>query len=170
MKWKWATFENAINPQTESFRDFPEFARSHLADRKNAKVAMFCTGGIRCEKSTALLKQMGFENVFHLKGGILKYLEKVPETQSKWRGECFVFDDRVTVDHQLNPGNYDQCHACRLPISEEDKHSPHYQKGISCHRCHDKVSPEDRKRFAERQRQIELAAARGEGHLGVKQG
>ena len=161
------TFESAVNPSTETFREFPEFVRHHLSPEKNKKVAMFCTGGIRCEKSTALLKKMGFEEVYHLKGGILSYLEKVPEKQSKWQGECFVFDDRVTVDHQLNPGSYDQCHACRLPISEEDKLNPHYQKGVSCPNCYDKVSPEDKARFAERQRQIELATARGETHFGI---
>ena len=162
------TFENAVNPCTETFREFPEFVKQHLSPEKNPKVAMFCTGGIRCEKSTALLKKMGFEEVYHLKGGILKYLETVPEERSKWKGECFVFDDRVTVDHHLNPGSYDQCHACRLPISERDKRSPHYIKGVSCPQCHDKVSPQDKARFAERQRQIELATARGEEHLGSK--
>ncbi len=161
------TFDQAINPHTETFREFPEFAQRHLAAYKHRKVAMFCTGGIRCEKSTALLKQQGFDKVFHLKGGILKYLEQIPQQQSKWSGECFVFDDRVTVDHQLQAGSYDQCHACRMPISQTDKASPHYQKGVSCSRCYDKVSSEDKLRFAERQRQIELAAARGEDHIGA---
>ena len=162
------TFENAINPETESFRDFPAFAEQQLAGQENKKVAMFCTGGIRCEKSTALLKKMGFDQVFHLQGGILKYLEEVPEAESKWQGECFVFDDRVTVDHQLNPGSYDQCHACRLPITEEDKLHQQYQKGVSCPRCYDKKSSEDKARFAERQKQIELAAKRGEDHIGTQ--
>ena len=161
------TFEHAVNPHTESFRDFPEFARDHLDPGKHKKIAMFCTGGIRCEKSTAYLKQIGFDQVYHLKGGILKYLEKVPAAQSKWQGECFVFDDRVTVDHNLDPGSYDQCHACRLPISDDDKLSMYYQKGVSCPNCYDKVSAEDKARFAERQRQIELAASRGESHIGV---
>ena len=132
------TFENAINPQTESFRDFPRFAEEQLSGNKNAKIAMFCTGGIRCEKSTALLKGMGFNQVYHLQGGILKYLEEIPQAESKWQGECFVFDDRVTVDHQLNPGSYDQCHACRLPITDDDKQHPKYKKGISCPRCFDR--------------------------------
>jgi len=162
------TFENAVNPQTESFRDFPDFARDHLDPDKHKKVAMFCTGGIRCEKSTALLKGMGFDQVFHLKGGILKYLEEVPEKDSKWQGECFVFDDRVTVDHHLQPGSFDQCHACRLPVSEKDMASPYYVKGVSCPGCHDKVRPEDKAGFAERQRQIELAASRGEDHIGAQ--
>ncbi len=162
------TFKNAINPKTESFREFPQFAKQHLDPARDKKIAMFCTGGIRCEKSTALLKEMGFDQVFHLKGGILKYLEKVPEEQTRWQGECFVFDDRVTVDHDLMPGSYEQCHACRLPISEEDMQSEHYVKGVSCPNCFDKILPEDRQRFAERQKQIELAAARGEVHIGKK--
>lgn len=160
------TFENAINPQTESFRDFPAFARDHLDRKQHPKIAMFCTGGIRCEKSTALLKQMGFENVYHLKGGILRYLEQVPESQSKWRGECFVFDDRVTLDRQLHPGSFAQCHACRLPLSVQAMQSQHYVEGVSCSRCYDKVSPQDKARFAERQRQVTLAASRGEEHIG----
>lgn len=166
-EYKVGTFDNAVNPHTETFREFPEFVRNHLDPKKHPKVAMFCTGGIRCEKSTALLKHMGFDQVYHLKGGILKYLEQVPEPQSKWQGECFVFDDRVTVDHQLNAGSYDQCHACRLPISEQDKASEHYQEGVSCPFCYDKVSTQDKERFAERQRQIKLAAARGEDHIGA---
>jgi UPF0176 protein len=164
------TFENAVNPHTETFREFPDFASNHLNSAKHKKIAMFCTGGIRCEKSTAYLKQSGFDQVYHLKGGILKYLEKVPATESKWQGECFVFDDRVTVDHNLNPGSYDQCHACRLPISEDDKLSMYYQKGVSCPNCYNKVSATDKARFAERQRQIELAASRGESHIGAKAG
>jgi UPF0176 protein len=117
------TFENAINPKTGSFREFPEYVRKNLDPKVHKKVAMFCTGGIRCEKSTAYLKQHGFEDVFHLKGGILKYLEEQPESETKWQGECFVFDNRVTVNHKLEKGNYDQCHACRRPITEEDKDS-----------------------------------------------
>ena len=159
------TFDNAINPHTDTFREFPNFVDQHLDPKQHKKVAMFCTGGIRCEKSTAYLKQQGFEEVYHLKGGILKYLETVPESQSKWQGECFVFDDRVTVDHQLNPGSYDQCHACRLPITEQDKQHPQYQKGVSCPNCHDKISEADRARFREREKQIQLAKERGEAHL-----
>jgi len=165
-EYRVGTFENAINPNTEAFRQFPEYVKQHLDPKKHKKVAMFCTGGIRCEKSTALLKQMGFEDVFHLKGGILKYLEEVPKDETLWQGECFVFDNRVTVDHDLQPGHYDQCHACRLPITEADKAHPHYRKGVSCPHCHDTLSEEQKQRFAERQRQIELARQRGEEHIG----
>jgi UPF0176 protein len=167
-EYEVGTFENAVNPKTESFREFPRFIDQHLNPEQNPRVAMFCTGGIRCEKSTALLKKKGFKEVFHLKGGILNYLETIPEKNSKWQGECFVFDDRVTVDHQLQPGSYDQCHACRMPISEQDKLSSHYQKGVSCPNCYDKVSPQDKARFAERQHQVELATARGETHIGTR--
>ena len=160
------TFEGAVNPQTESFRDFPDYVKGKLNPAKHKKVAMFCTGGIRCEKSTAYLKQQGFDEVYHLKGGILKYLEKVPQSQSKWKGECFVFDNRVTVNHQLEKGHYDQCHACRMPITGQDKLNEHFQKGISCHHCYEKHSKDQVRRYAERERQIELAQHRGEEHLG----
>lgn len=160
------SFENAINPETDSFRELPAYVEKHLDPLKHKKVAMFCTGGIRCEKSTAFLKQQGFSEVYHLKGGILKYLEEVPETESKWRGECFVFDNRVTVNHQLEKGQYDQCHACRRPITEDDKHSPHYKKGVSCHHCYQSHSAQQRQRYQERERQIELAKRRGEAHMG----
>jgi UPF0176 protein len=160
------SFDNAINPETSSFREFPEFLDANLDPKKNKKVAMFCTGGIRCEKSTAYLKQRGFAEVYQLHGGILKYLEEVPEKESHWHGECFVFDERVTVDHQLNKGHYDQCHACRLPITEQDKESEHYSPGISCPFCFDKTSAEQRQRFAERQKQVQLARHRSESHIG----
>lgn len=160
------TFQRAINPNTESFREFPGYVKEHLDPARHKRVAMFCTGGIRCEKSTAYLKEQGFEQVYHLKGGILKYLEEVPESDSLWQGECFVFDDRVTVDHQLNKGSYDQCHACRLPITDEDKASEHYQPGVSCPYCVDKTSRQQRQRFLEREKQIRLARARGEQHIG----
>ena len=160
------SFENAINPETESFRELPAYVERHLDPVKHKKVAMFCTGGIRCEKSTAFLKQQGFSEVYHLKGGILKYLEEVPETESKWRGECFVFDNRVAVNHQLEKGQYDQCHACRRPITEDDKQSPHYKKGVSCHHCYQSHSVQQRQRYQERERQIELAKHRGEAHMG----
>jgi len=160
------TFTNAINPNTESFREFPEYVAKNLNKTKHKKVAMFCTGGIRCEKSTAYLKDQGFEQVYHLEGGILKYLEEVPKEQTMWQGECFVFDGRVAVNHDLQPGQYDQCYACRYPLTEQDKQSEHYTKGVSCHRCHDKVDDEQRQRYIERQRQIELANARGEQHIG----
>lgn len=160
------TFENAVNPHTTTFREFPEYVAQHLDPGKHKKVAMFCTGGIRCEKSTAFLKQHGFSEVYHLQGGILKYLEEVPESESKWRGECFVFDNRVTVNHQLERGNYDQCHACRMPITEADKQSAYYEKGVSCHYCYDKHTKEQVQRYAERERQMQLARERGEAHIG----
>jgi UPF0176 protein len=160
------TFKNAIDPQTKSFRDFPAWAEQNLNRKKHKKIAMFCTGGIRCEKSTAYMKQQGFEEVYHLEGGILKYLEEVPKDQSLWQGECFVFDNRVAVSHDLNRGSYDQCHACRMPITEQEKQSAFYQPGLSCHHCHDSVLPEQKQRFAERQKQIELARKRGEEHIG----
>ena len=160
------SFENAINPETDSFRELPAYVEKHLDPVKHKKVAMFCTGGIRCEKSTAFLKRQGFNEVYHLKGGILRYLEEVPETESKWRGECFVFDNRVTVNHQLEKGQYDQCHACRRPITEDDKQSPHYKKGVSCHHCYQSHSVQQRQRYQERERQIELAKRRGEAHMG----
>ncbi len=160
------TFKDAINPHTESFRDFPDYVKQNLDPQKHKRVAMFCTGGIRCEKSTAFMKQQGFEEVYHLKGGILQYLEDVPEDKSLWQGECFVFDDRVTVDHNLQPGGYDQCHACRLPITEEDKASDQYQQGVSCPHCYEKTSPEQKARYAQREKQMQLARVRGEEHLG----
>ena len=162
------TFKNAINPNTESFRDFPGYVRDNLDKNKHQKVAMFCTGGIRCEKSTAYLKEQGFDNVYHLQGGILKYLEAVAEEDSLWEGECFVFDERVTVDHDLKPGSYEQCHACRLPITEEDMQNEKYQPGVSCPSCFDKVSPEAKQRFAEREKQMQLAKQRGDVHLGAE--
>lgn len=160
------TFKNAVNPETETFREFPEYVAKNMDPAKHKKVAMFCTGGIRCEKSTAYMKEQGFEEVYHLEGGILKYLEEVPKEETMWEGECFVFDNRVAVDHDLNKGQYDQCHACRMPITEEEMQSEKYEKGISCPHCFDKVTDEQRERFAERQKQIELAKARGEEHIG----
>ena len=160
------TFKGAVNPDTESFREFPQYVKENLDATTHKKVAMFCTGGIRCEKSTAYLKEQGFDEVYHLKGGILKYLEEVPEDNSLWQGECFVFDERVTVNHQLEKGRYDQCHACRLPITDEDKASDKYEQGVSCPSCFEKVSPERKQRFIEREKQIQLARQRGENHLG----
>ncbi|MDD5114384.1 MAG: rhodanese-related sulfurtransferase [Methylobacter sp.] len=161
------TFKNAINPNTTSFREFPEFVKQHLDPNTHKKVAMFCTGGIRCEKSTAFLKEQGFAEVYHLKGGILKYLEDVPAEQSRWQGECFVFDDRITVNHQLEQGSYDQCNACRMPITEEDKASHKYQQGVSCPHCYQQITPEQKVRFMEREKQLELAKKRGEAHIGA---
>ena len=161
------TFKNAVNPKTQNFREFPRYVSEQLDRNKHKKIAMFCTGGIRCEKSTALLKGEGFEEVYHLKGGILKYLEEIPKSESLWEGECFVFDSRVAVNHDLNPGQYDQCYGCRYPVTAEDKLSKHYEQGICCPRCYSKLSEDQRLRFSERQKQIELAKARGEKHIGV---
>lgn len=160
------TFENAVNPHTESFREFPDYVEKNLDPAQHRKVAMFCTGGIRCEKSTAFLKEQGFDEVYHLKGGILKYLEEVPAEESMWKGECFVFDNRVAVDHSLKKGQYEQCNACRMPITEADMQHEHYQKGVSCPHCHDKSSAERKARFQERERQVQLARQRGEEHIG----
>jgi len=160
------TFKGALNPETDTFREFPAYINENLDTKKHKKVAMFCTGGIRCEKSTAYLKQQGFDEVFHLEGGILKYLEEVPESETEWEGECFVFDNRVSVDHNLEKGQYDQCYGCRMPITEQDKQHKNYQQGISCHHCFDKTDDEQKARYIERQHQIELAKKRGEEHIG----
>ena len=162
------TFRNAVNPETETFREFPEYVKENLDPQKHRKVAMFCTGGIRCEKSTAYLKEQGFEEVYHLEGGVLRYFEEVPEEESLWQGECFVFDERVAVNHRLERGNYDQCHACRRPITDADKQSPEYQKGVSCPQCYDQLTEEQKARFAEREKQIRLARERGETHVGAE--
>ena len=161
------TFQGAINPNTTSFREFPEWVENNLDPGKHKKVAMFCTGGIRCEKSTSLLVSMGFEDVWHLQGGILNYLEKTPVEQTRWDGECFVFDSRVSVDHHLEKGSYDQCYACRFPIDDAQKASDLYVPGVSCPRCHDAHSDQQKERFTERQKQIALAKARGEAHIGA---
>lgn len=161
------TFKGALDPETSTFREFPEYVEKNLDSQQHKKVAMFCTGGIRCEKSTAYLKQQGFDEVYHLEGGILKYLEEVPQEDTMWEGECFVFDNRVSVDHQLAQGRYDQCFGCRMPITEQDKQHKHYQKGISCHHCFDKKDDKQTARYIERQHQIELAKGRGEKHIGA---
>ena len=166
-EFKVGTFRNAINPKTESFREFASYVRDNLDPVKHKKVAMFCTGGIRCEKSTAFLKEQGFDEVYHLKGGILKYLEEVPPEETLWEGECFVFDERVTVNLQLEKGNYDQCNACRLPITQEDKISKKYEQGVSCPHCYDKVTDIQKSRFMEREKQMALAKQRGEAHIGA---
>jgi UPF0176 protein len=162
------TFERALDPQTESFRQFPDYVKQNLDPAKHKKVAMFCTGGIRCEKASAYMLDQGFEEVFHLQGGILKYLEEVPKEESLWRGECFVFDNRVSVDHTLDKGSFDLCHGCRHPLSDEEKQSPHYEKGVMCPHCYHTKTEDDKKRLRERQKQIGLAAARGQTHMGVK--
>jgi UPF0176 protein len=161
------SFRGAINPGTKSFRDFPAWVDENLDPQKHKKVAMFCTGGIRCEKSTSLLVSKGFDDVWHLKGGILNYLEETPESSTRWEGECFVFDNRVAVNHQLEKGQYDQCFACRFPLDDAQKQSPLYVPGVSCPRCHDAHSEGQKKRFSERQRQMALARERGEVHLGA---
>ena len=161
------TFENAINPKTTTFRELPTFIENNLNPNHHKKVAMFCTGGIRCEKSTAYMKKLGFKDVYHLKGGILNYLEKIAEEESTWQGECFVFDNRVAVDHKLQKGQYDQCHGCRHPITEQEKKSDKYLPGVACPRCFDQQSQEQRARFAERQKQIQLAKSRNEMHIGA---
>jgi len=163
------TFEGAVDPLTKSFSEFPDWFRAHRAELAagKTKFAMFCTGGIRCEKSTAFLKAEGIDEVYHLEGGILRYLENIPEAQSKWQGECFVFDERVSVKHGLELGEMELCHACRRPISQTDKASAHFNEGVSCPACYTERTDADRARFAERQRQIALAKKRGKQHIGV---
>jgi len=161
------TFRGAVDPRTTNFRDFPAYVRQNIDPARHRKVAMFCTGGIRCEKASAFMLQEGFEEVYHLQGGILKYLEEVPQQQSAWEGECFVFDNRVAVNHRLEKGRYDQCYACRHPITEDDKQSEKYRAGICCPRCHDQLTADQIARFTERQKQMELATARGEAHVGA---
>jgi UPF0176 protein len=162
------SFKGAVDPRTTSFREFPDYVRTHLDPAKHRKVAMFCTGGIRCEKASAFMLGEGFEEVYHLQGGILKYLEDVPPEESTWEGECFVFDNRVAVDQHLQKGHYDQCYGCRHPITEEDKLSAQYEKGVSCPHCFDRLSPDQVERFRERQKQIELSDARGEAHIAAQ--
>jgi len=164
------SFERAIDPGTTNFSDFPAWVEGELrplVERTRPKaLALFCTGGIRCEKATALLLQQGFEGVHHLKGGILRYLEEVPEARSTWRGECFVFDQRVALNHRLEPGGHSLCHGCRMPLSPTDRTLASYLTGVSCPHCHKERGAADRDRFAERQRQVSLARERGERHIG----
>lgn len=160
------TFKHAVNPKTDSFREFPQYVKENLDPAKHKKVAMFCTGGIRCEKSTAYMKEQGFDEVYHLEGGILQYLQDVPKEQSLWEGDCFVFDNRVAVNHDLQKSDYDQCYACRLPITEQDKQSPQYERGVSCPKCYGTHSEEQLARFREREKQVNLARARQEEHVG----
>ncbi len=159
------TFQGAIDPETASFRDFPAWWEANKHRFHNKRIAMFCTGGIRCEKSTNYLLGQGVEDVYHLKGGILKYLEEVPQEQSAWQGECFVFDGRVSVSHGLAEGPHHLCHACRRPILPADMQRPEYEQGVACHHCADETSEADKDRFRERQKQIALAEARGERHM-----
>ena len=156
---KIGNFKGALNPHTSSFREFPAWVQKHLKplieENPSLKIGMYCTGGIRCEKATSFLIEEGFSDVYHLEGGILKYLEDVSAEKSLWNGECFVFDQRVSLDHDLLPGSHRMCHACGLPISPEDLKKPTYIKGLQCEACFDKFTDSDRARFAERQRQID---------------
>ena len=165
------TFKNSINPKIKSFRNFPNWVQKNLIDKKvskKSKIGMFCTGGIRCEKSTSYLKQLGFENVFHLDGGILKYLENVKSDENEWKGECFVFDYRVSLNDSLEKGEYDMCYACRMPLSKENKKNKYYVKGQSCEYCYDQTTIKQKKRFNEREKQIKLSKVKNLKHLGPK--
>lgn len=164
---KIGSFKGAVNPDTQSFREFPEYIRQHYDPRRHKKVAMFCTGGIRCEKASSFMKQEGFDEVYHLEGGILKYLEEVPAEQSLWQGECFVFDNRVAVGPGLQAGSFDLCHGCRMPIDESDKLSEYYEEGVSCPHCYQQLSDSQRQRFRDRQKQVELARQRNQQHVGA---
>ena len=163
------TFKKSIQPETTNFREFPNWLESLESSGidKNKKVAMFCTGGIRCEKASSLMKAKGFSNIYHLQGGILNYMDKVDEKNSLWQGECFVFDDRVALNHNLEVGSYDMCHGCRMPIREEDKLEPEYERGVSCPNKKKKKTPDQKKRYADRQKQVDLAKLRNEKHIGA---
>ena len=163
------TFRGAIDPHTTSFRQFPDYVRKNLGAEKNKKIAMFCTGGIRCEKASAFMLAEGFNEVYHLRGGILKYLEKIPAEKSLWQGECFVFDQRIAVGQGLAAGTHEQCYACRHPVSADDKATPKYRAGVSCPHCFDTLPQKTRARAIERQKQNDLAAKRGHAHIGVTQ-
>lgn len=160
------TFKRAIDPKTKTFRAFPEFIKENFDPAKHKKVAMFCTGGIRCEKASSYMLEQGFEEVYHLKGGILKYLEEVGEEESLWEGECFVFDERVGIKHELKLGSFELCRSCRHPLTPEDKQSPRFTEGITCPQCFDTISEDRKHRASERQKQILLAKSRGQRHLG----
>ena len=165
------TFKNAINPNTVKFREFPKWVKDQNFtedDKKNKKVAMFCTGGIRCEKASSLMMKDGFENVHHLKGGILNYFQSVKNEDSLWEGECFVFDDRVSVNQDLTVGNYDMCHGCRMPITEDDKKLKEYIKGVACPKCFNTTTEDQKARYMSRQKQVDLAKARNQKHIGPK--
>ena len=165
------TFKNAINPNTVKFREFPKWVKDQNFtedDKKNKKVAMFCTGGIRCEKASSLMMKDGFENVHHLKGGILNYFQSVKNEDSLWEGECFVFDDRVSVNQDLTVGTYDMCHGCRMPITEDDKKLKEYIKGVACPKCFNTTTEDQKARYMSRQKQVDLAKARNQKHIGPK--
>ena len=165
------TFKNAINPNTVKFREFPEWVKNQNFtedDKKNKNIAMFCTGGIRCEKASSMMLKDGFKNVSHLKGGILNYFESISQENSLWEGECFVFDDRVSVKHDLSEGTYDMCHGCRMPITDQDKTSEKYIRGVACPKCYDSTTNEQKKRYFSRQKQVDLAKKRNQKHIGPK--
>ena len=162
------TFKGAVDPRITTFREFPDYVKNNFDPEKQPRVAMFCTGGIRCEKASAYMLQQGFPEVYHLQGGILKYLENVPAEQSLWQGECFVFDQRVAVGQGLAPGHYELCYGCSRPITAEEKASPKYQAGVSCPHCFDALTPEKRAAALERQKQVVLAKLRGEVHIGKR--
>ena len=166
------TFKNSINPETKKFKEFPKWIDKKeftTHEKNNKNIAMFCTGGIRCEKASSLMKKEGFKNVYHLKGGILKYFESISVDNSKWEGECFVFDDRVSVMHDLSEGTYDMCHGCRMPITQDDKKSKKYIRGVSCSSCFDKTTKEQKSRYMSRQKQVDLANKRNQKHIGPKE-
>ena len=166
------TFRNSLNPKTTKFREFPQWINKQKFtedEKKNKNIAMFCTGGIRCEKASSLMKKKGFNNVFHLKGGILRYFESVSQDTSSWEGECFVFDDRVSVKHDLSKGTYDMCHGCRMPITEKDKESNKYIRGVTCSKCFDVTTDDQKSRYMSRQKQIDLAKQRNQKHIGPKE-
>ena len=165
---KIGTFQESTIPNMKNFTEFPSFVQNNLSDKKDKKIAMFCTGGIRCEIASSFMINEGFDEVYQLDGGVLKYLKEVEEDKNLWEGECFVFDERVTVNKNLERGDYYQCFGCRRPLSKIDLQSDHYVKGVSCHMCYQSSSEEDKSRFAQRQKQIELAEQRGHQHMGMK--
>ena len=165
------TFKNSINPNTVKFREFPEWVeKQNFSDeeKQNKKIAMFCTGGIRCEKASSMMIKDGFKKVKHLQGGILNYFEKINEEESLWEGECFVFDDRVAIKHDLSEGSYDMCHGCRMPITDKDKSSELYIRGVACPSCYNQTSDEQKSRYMSRQKQVDLAKKRNQKHIGPK--
>ena len=165
------TFKNSINPNTVKFREFPEWVKKQNfsdEEKQNKKIAMFCTGGIRCEKASSMMIKDGFKKVKHLKGGILNYFKKINEEESLWEGECFVFDDRVAIKHDLSEGSYDMCHGCRMPITEKDKSSELYIRGVACPFCYNQTSDEQKSRYMSRQKQVDLAKKRNQKHIGPK--
>ena len=165
------TFKNAINPNTVKFREFPEWVKNQNftdSEKKNKKVAMFCTGGIRCEKASSMMMKDGFKNVSHLKGGILNYFESIDQKDSLWEGECFVFDDRVSVKHDLKVGTYDMCHGCRMPITDLDKESKEFIRGVACPKCFNSTTEEQKARYMSRQKQVDIAKKRNQKHIGPK--